>query len=118
VAGPWDCFFCSAWTFYGRAYRRASPEAAAAELHSIREPNVFIVDDVAFIKADHGDAIDREVEKRRIKKRYWRRGPMCCFGTPTCSLAGGGWGWSTCSSGSKRWMRPRSSFIESVSART
>ncbi|MGV9815550.1 cobalamin-dependent protein, partial [Streptomyces cellulosae] len=46
---PWDCSFCSAWTFYGRSYRKASPEAAADDLAAIREPNVFIVDDVAFI---------------------------------------------------------------------
>src|SRR5258707_61318 len=25
---PWDCSFCSAWTFYGRSYRMASAEAA------------------------------------------------------------------------------------------
>src|SRR5262249_9608043 len=25
---PWDCTFCSAWTFYGRSYRILSPEAA------------------------------------------------------------------------------------------
>ncbi|MGH2913442.1 MAG: hopanoid C-3 methylase HpnR [Solirubrobacteraceae bacterium] len=68
---PWDCSFCSAWTFYGRGYRRASPEAAGAELASIREPNVFIVDDVAFIKSDHGEAIARELERRRIRKRYY-----------------------------------------------
>src|SRR5919108_4672930 len=67
---PWDCSFCSAWTFYGRSYRKASPQAAAAELQSIREPNVFIVDDVAFIRADHGDEIAREVERRKIHKRY------------------------------------------------
>ncbi|MFQ5958649.1 MAG: cobalamin-dependent protein, partial [Alphaproteobacteria bacterium] len=23
---PWDCSFCSAWTFYGRSYRALSPE--------------------------------------------------------------------------------------------
>jgi hopanoid C-3 methylase HpnR len=63
---PWDCSFCSAWTFYGRAYRKASPEAAAAELASIGEPNVFIVDDVAFIRAEHGEAIAREVERPGI----------------------------------------------------
>ncbi|HZE03642.1 MAG TPA: cobalamin-dependent protein, partial [Solirubrobacteraceae bacterium] len=68
---PWDCSFCSAWTFYGRAYRRASPEVAAAELQSIAEPNVFIVDDVAFIKSDHGESIAREVERRGIRKRYY-----------------------------------------------
>lgn len=68
---PWDCSFCSAWTFYGRAYRKASPEAAAEELAGIREPNVFIVDDVAFIRPEHGDAIAAELERRRVSKRYY-----------------------------------------------
>src|SRR5262249_57382477 len=40
---PWDCAFCSAWTFYGRSYRQISPERAVADLQQIREPNVFIV---------------------------------------------------------------------------
>lgn len=68
---PWDCSFCSAWTFYGRSYRKASPEAAGEEMASIRERNVFIVDDVAFIRPEHGDAIAAEVERRRIRKRYY-----------------------------------------------
>jgi magnesium-protoporphyrin IX monomethyl ester (oxidative) cyclase len=37
----------------------------------IREPNVFIVDDVAFIHEDHGMAIADELEKRRVRKRYY-----------------------------------------------
>ena len=53
---PWDCSFCSAWTFYGRSYRKGSPEKAGEDLARIREPNVFIVDDVAFIHAEHGFA--------------------------------------------------------------
>ncbi|HEX2323033.1 MAG TPA: hopanoid C-3 methylase HpnR [Streptosporangiaceae bacterium] len=68
---PWDCSFCSAWTFYGRTYRKASPEAAAAELASIAEPNVFIVDDVAFIKPEHGDGIAAELERRKVRKEYY-----------------------------------------------
>lgn len=68
---PWDCSFCSAWTFYGRSYRKADPVAAAEELASIREPNVFLVDDVAFIKSDHGHAIADEVERRGIRKQYY-----------------------------------------------
>jgi len=28
---PWDCSFCSAWTFYGRSYRKVSAEAAAED---------------------------------------------------------------------------------------
>src|SRR3989449_2332660 len=68
---PWDCSFCSAWTFYGRSYRKASPEAAAEDLARIREPNVFLVDDVAFIHAEDGFAIGREIERRGIRKQYY-----------------------------------------------
>jgi hopanoid C-3 methylase HpnR len=68
---PWDCTFCSAWTFYGRSYRKMSPEKAAEDLASIREPGVFIVDDVAFIQAEHGYAIAEQVEKRGIRKQYY-----------------------------------------------
>ena len=68
---PWDCAFCSAWTFYGRSYRKMSPEAAAEDLAQIREPNVFLVDDVAFIQPEHGLAIGREIERRGIRKQYY-----------------------------------------------
>jgi hopanoid C-3 methylase len=68
---PWDCSFCSAWTFYGRSYRKVSPEAAAEDLARIREPNVFLVDDVAFIQAEHGFAIGREIERRGLRKQYY-----------------------------------------------
>lgn len=68
---PWDCVFCSAWTFYGRSYRKACPERIGEELQRIREPGVFIVDDVAFIQAEHGLAIAREIEKRNIRKKYY-----------------------------------------------
>ena len=68
---PWDCSFCSAWTFYGRSYRKASPETAAAEVAAIREPNVFLVDDVAFIRPEHGHAIAAELERRRVRKQYY-----------------------------------------------
>jgi hopanoid C-3 methylase len=68
---PWDCSFCSAWTFYGRSYRRLSPEAAVEDMTRIREPGVFIVDDVAFIKAEQGDEIARQLERRGIRKHYY-----------------------------------------------
>lgn len=68
---PWDCSFCSAWTFYGRAYRQRSPETIADELAGIREPGVFIVDDVSFIHPEHGMAIGGEIERRGIRKRYY-----------------------------------------------
>ncbi len=68
---PWDCSFCSAWTFYGRSYRKTSPEAAAEDLARVEEPNVFLVDDVAFVQPEHGYAIGRELERRGIRKEYY-----------------------------------------------
>ena len=68
---PWDCTFCSAWTFYGRSYRTVSPEVIADELAAIREPGIFIVDDVAFVHAEHGMAIGEAVQRRGIRKRYY-----------------------------------------------
>jgi hopanoid C-3 methylase HpnR len=68
---PWDCTFCSAWTFYGRSYRKVSPERAADDLACVREPGVFIVDDVAFIHPEHGHAIADAVERRGIRKEYY-----------------------------------------------
>src|SRR5215472_17194088 len=68
---PWNCSFCSAWTFYWRSYRRLSPEAAVEDMSRIREPGVFIVDDVAFIRAEDGDEIARQLERRAITKEYY-----------------------------------------------
>jgi hopanoid C-3 methylase HpnR len=68
---PWDCSFCSAWTFYGRSYRVRSPEAIVDDLSRVREPGVFIVDDVAFIQAKHGMAIGEALAMRGIKKQYY-----------------------------------------------
>ena len=67
----WDCSFCSAWTFYGRTHRRRDPQGIADELARIREPGVFIVDDVAFVQSEHGFAIAQEIARRGIKKKYY-----------------------------------------------
>jgi hopanoid C-3 methylase HpnR len=68
---PWDCSFCSAWTFYGRTYRLKSPERIVDDLASVREPGVFIVDDVAFVRAEHGMAIAEAIARRGIRKQYY-----------------------------------------------
>ena len=63
---PWDCAFCSAWTFYGRSYRQMAPEAAAEDLARIREPNVFIVDDVGFpSRGGHGHRPGHRAQRSR-----------------------------------------------------
>ncbi|HYM71993.1 MAG TPA: hopanoid C-3 methylase HpnR [Stellaceae bacterium] len=68
---PWDCSFCSAWTFYGRSYRMMSVDRVVEDLKSIREPGVFIVDDVAFIQERHGLELGEAIARAGIKKRYY-----------------------------------------------
>jgi hopanoid C-3 methylase HpnR len=68
---PWDCSFCSAWTFYGRSYRVVTPERAVEEVARVKEPGLFIVDDVAFIQAKHGLEIGEAIARRGIKKQYY-----------------------------------------------
>jgi hopanoid C-3 methylase HpnR len=68
---PWDCSFCSAWTFYGRSYRVVSTEKAVEELEQVQERGVFLVDDVAFIQAKQGFEIGEAIARRGIKKEYY-----------------------------------------------
>src|SRR5215471_3967006 len=68
---PWDCSFCSAWTFYGRSYRLVSPKRVLEDLRAIREPGVFIVDDVAFVHDEHGMEIGEAIARAGIRKRYY-----------------------------------------------
>ncbi len=68
---PWDCSFCSAWTFYGRSYRMMSPEKVVEEIERVREPGLFIVDDVAFIQEKFGFEIGEALARRKIKKEYY-----------------------------------------------
>ena len=68
---PWDCTFCSAWTFYGRSYRTHSPEWIVEDLSRIGEPGVFIVDDVAFIQERQGFAIGEAIARKGIRKEFY-----------------------------------------------
>lgn len=68
---PWDCSFCSAWTFYGRSYRMMSPGRVVEEMMRIEEPGVFLVDDVAFVQARHGLEIGEALARRGVRKKYY-----------------------------------------------
>jgi len=68
---PWDCSFCSAWTFYGRSYRLVSPQHVVEDLRRIREPGIFVVDDVAFVHQSHAMELGEAIASAGIKKRYY-----------------------------------------------
>ncbi len=76
---PWSCNFCSAWTFYGRSYRRKSSEKVVEELERIQEPGIFIVDDVAFTEPAHGYEIAQAIERKGIRKKYYLETPGGCL---------------------------------------
>ncbi len=48
-----------------------TPERAVEELAQVREPGIFIVDDVAFIQAEHGMQLGEAIARRGIRKRYY-----------------------------------------------
>jgi hopanoid C-3 methylase len=68
---PWDCSFCSAWTFYGRSYRLLSPDRIVEDLRRVRESGIFIVDDVAFVHQRHAMELGEAIARAGIKKRYY-----------------------------------------------
>ncbi len=68
---PWDCNFCSAWTFYGRSYRLRTPERIVEELRQVREPGLFVVDDVAFVQERHGMELGEAIARAGLKKEYY-----------------------------------------------
>ena len=37
---PWDCTFCSAWTFYGRSYRTVSPPRVVSDWSKVSQLSV------------------------------------------------------------------------------
>src|SRR6185503_21086675 len=55
----------------GRSYRAANPDKVVEELERIKEPGVFIVDDVAFIQSKHGMEIGEAIARKGIKKQYY-----------------------------------------------
>ena len=80
------------------------------------EPGIFIVDDVAFIHAEHGLAIGEAIARRGIRRSTTsRRAATCCSATRKCSGSGETSACSTCSSASRRSTRRASRAIASAS---
>ena len=72
---------------------------------SIREPGVFIVDDVAFMQEGTGWRSARRLPRRHRKKYYLETRGDVLLRNKECSGSGSGSASSTCSSASRRSMR-------------
>ncbi len=66
---PYRCIFCSVWRFYRNTIRYKSPAVVAEEIKSIREKDIFIVDDNFFSRPARSLAI-AEMLGSRPKKTY------------------------------------------------
>ena len=91
---PWDCSFCSAWTFYGRSYRRLSPEAAAEDMARIARAG-RVHRRRRGLHQGRGGRRDRPpAGAPRHPQAVLPGNPRatCCSATRRCSAAGGGSG--------------------------
>jgi len=55
----------------GEATGSLVPDHIIDDLQTIREPGVFIVDDVAFIQDKHGYAVGEAIARKNIRKQYY-----------------------------------------------
>ena len=104
---PWDCSFCSAWTFYGRSYRdqgarggrrRAATDPRARRLHRRRRrlhPG----------RARHGDRRGDRAARGSRSSTTSRPAATSCCATRTSSGSGRRSASSTCSWASRRSTR-------------
>ena len=72
---PWDCSFCSAWTFYGRSYRLVGVEHVVEDLRRIREPGNLCRRRRGFCPSKPRDGIGPGDRPRRDQKALLSRNP-------------------------------------------
>lgn len=71
VGCPYRCSFCSVWRVFEGHYHLRSIENVVAELRSIEEDNVFLIDDEAFINGKRMLALAEAIRAAGIQKRYF-----------------------------------------------
>ena len=67
---PFDCNFCSVWTFYRRRAAKRSPASIVRELEGMSEDYVFITDDLAFLDGDAYRDLGERIAASGIRKDY------------------------------------------------
>ena len=104
---PWDCSFCSAWTFYGRSYRLVSPERVdrGPARGSASPASSSSTTSRSFTTSTACDRARRSPAPASRSSITWRRAATCCCATRRCSASGSSSASPTCSSGSKRSTR-------------
>ena len=68
---PWDCTFCSAWTFYGRSYRKVAPRRPSRTWRECPSGACSWSTTWRSSIADHAQTIADEIDRRKIRKEYY-----------------------------------------------
>jgi radical SAM superfamily enzyme YgiQ (UPF0313 family) len=71
VGCPYRCTFCSLWMMTAGQYLRREPEGFAAEVASLQEDFVFLVDDEAFVNGYRTRALADALEAAGVRKRFF-----------------------------------------------
>jgi radical SAM superfamily enzyme YgiQ (UPF0313 family) len=71
VGCPYRCSFCSVWRVFEGHYHLRSIDKVVAELSTVSEENVFLIDDEAFINGKRMLALADAIRAAGIRKRYF-----------------------------------------------
>lgn len=70
VGCPYDCSFCILWKMTNRKYYTRSAQSIVQELHTIRNDNIYVVDDEAFIQAKRMAGLADDIIHSGIRKNF------------------------------------------------
>jgi radical SAM superfamily enzyme YgiQ (UPF0313 family) len=71
VGCPYRCSFCSVWRVFDGHYHLRSVDKVVAEIASVEEPNIFLVDDEAFINGKRMIALAHALREAGVEKNYF-----------------------------------------------
>jgi radical SAM superfamily enzyme YgiQ (UPF0313 family) len=71
VGCPYRCSFCSLWKIQDGRYHMRAIERVVAEIASVREECIFLVDDEAFINGKRMMLLAQALREAGIRKRYF-----------------------------------------------
>ncbi|MBV8828724.1 MAG: cobalamin-dependent protein [Acidobacteriaceae bacterium] len=71
VGCPYRCSFCSLWKIQDGRYHMRDVDRVVAEIASVQEQSIFLVDDEAFINGKRMTLLAQAIRAAGIRKRYF-----------------------------------------------
>ncbi len=71
VGCPYRCSFCSLWRIQDGRYHMRDVERVVAEIASVQEESIFLVDDEAFINGRRMMLLAEALKAAKVRKRYF-----------------------------------------------